>query len=490
MHNAFRRSRRTLVTALAAGLVAVAAPAAFAVPAQAQQCADRSVPPPPVDTSEQPKPGQPAPPPMPVPAEPVGGPQLGGCGTVLPEDALNPPDGNTAASWVLQDLDTGDVLAAKDPHARERPASLIKTLLALVVVTEMRPDQVVVPTKQDAEQECTCVGIVAGQQYTVDQLMHGLLMHSGNDVAHAFATALGGVDVAVGKMNRLAARLGAMDTRAATPSGLDGPGMSTSAYDLSLIFHYAMKQPEFAQAVATKAYTIPAIAGKPAIPVFNDNKLLGVYPGFLGGKTGFTDDARHTYVGAAQRDGHRLAVVMMRAEQRPTKVVEQAGNLLDYGFALHDDHANPVGRIAYQASATALPEPGTDGNVAAASGAAPAAPAEADPFGTTGWLLTVVVAAIIGAGFAFGHQRKKRVSALAAAQPAEQRAGAERSRRGTQAESALHGDVRLQQHRRRRAHHTALVLPRGGRPGGHQEQEPGHQVGEHQQPDHRTEDRR
>ncbi|MFI5606160.1 D-alanyl-D-alanine carboxypeptidase family protein [Amycolatopsis sp. NPDC051903] len=411
MHSAFPTSLRVLAATLTAGFLAVAAPAAATAatpaPAQAQPCADRAAPPPPVDTSEKPAPGEPSPAPLPVPAEPVGGNRMGGCGLVLPEGALNPPDGDTAASWLVQDLDTGDVIAAKDPHARERPASLIKTLLALVVTTELKPDQIVVPTKEDAEQECTCVGIVAGGHYTVDQLLHGLLMHSGNDVAHAFATALGGVDVTTTKMNLLAKRIGATDTRAATPSGLDGPGMSTSAYDLSLIFHYAMKQQEFAQAVATKAYTIPAIGGKPPIPVYNDNKLLGVYPGFLGGKTGFTDDARHTYVGAAQRDGHRLAVVMMRAEQRPTKVVDQAAKLLDYGFALQEDHAAPVGRIAYEALVATAP-PAPPANVAAAGTGSAATPAKNDPFGTTGWILTLVVFVVIVAGFVIGYQRKKQ----------------------------------------------------------------------------------
>ncbi|MEU4668876.1 serine hydrolase [Amycolatopsis sp. NPDC023774] len=404
MHSVFSRSLPVLVAVMAIGLFGGGIGPTAAV-AQAQPCQDQAAPPAPVDTSEKPAPGQPTPPPLPVPVEPVGGLRMGGCGMILPDGALNPPDGNTAASWVVQDLDTGDVIAAKNPHARERPASLIKTLLALVVTSEMRPDQIVVPTKEDVEQECTCVGIVAGASYTVDQLLHGLLMHSGNDVAHAFATALGGVDIATTKMNLLAQRIGATDTRAATPSGLDGPGMSTSAYDLSLIFHYAMKQQEIAQAVATKSYTIPAVGGKPAIPVYNDNKLLGVYPGFLGGKTGFTDDARHTYVGAAEKDGRRLAVVMMRAEQRPTKVVDQAGELLDYGFALEADHAEPVGRIAYEALVATAP-PAPPANVAA--GAASSAASPKDPFGTTGWILTLVVALIIIGGFVVGHQRKKQ----------------------------------------------------------------------------------
>jgi serine-type D-Ala-D-Ala carboxypeptidase (penicillin-binding protein 5/6) len=382
-------------------------PATTPVAPPPASCANRDTPPPPVDTSEKPAPGQVAPAAVPIPAVPVGGLRMAECGDVTPAGAPPLPAGNTAASWVLQDLNTGAVLAAKNPHARERPASLIKTLLALVVVTELKPDQVIVPTKEDASQECTCVGIAAGAHYTVDQLIHGLLMHSGNDVAHAFATALGGVDVAVGKMNAMAGRIGAMDTRAATPSGLDGPGMSTSAYDLSVIFHYAMQQPEFANAVGTKHYEIPATDGKPAIAVLNDNKLLGVYPGFLGGKTGFTDDARHTYVGGAERDGRRLAIVMMRGEQRPTLVVDQAAKLLDYGFALEAANAPSVGLISYTPLTTPTSAQNPEVN-AAANSAQVAAPntSDSDAFGTTGWIITLVVALLILGGFLYARRRK------------------------------------------------------------------------------------
>ncbi|MCR6488642.1 D-alanyl-D-alanine carboxypeptidase [Amycolatopsis sp. OK19-0408] len=414
MHSAVSRSLKVLTTTLAAALLALGTPVLAAAGPQQGQCANHQAPPAPVDTSEKPAPGRQAPPPLAVPADPVGGARMAECGLITPDGALNPPDGNTAASWVVQDLDTGAVIAAKDPHARQRPASLIKTLLALVVVTQLDPQQVIVATKEDAEQECTCVGLVAGGQYTVDQLLHGLLMHSGNDVAHAFATALGGVDAAVAKMNALARKIGALDTRAATPSGLDGPGMSTSAYDLSLIFHYAMKQPEFAKTVSTKNFEIPATGGKPAIPVYNDNKLLGVYPGFLGGKTGFTDDARHTYVGAAQQKGKRLAVVMLRAEQKPTKVVDQAAKLLDYGFALEADRAAPVGKIDYQAPVTtpASGDPSVlaDGGTGNSGTSSAAAAAKEDPFGVTGWIITLVVFLVIVGGFVVGHQRKKAAS--------------------------------------------------------------------------------
>jgi D-alanyl-D-alanine carboxypeptidase (penicillin-binding protein 5/6) len=407
------------------------------------------------------------------------------CGNVLPTNALNPPDGTTAASWVLQDLDTGAVLAAKDPHARQRPASLIKTLLALVVLSELKPDQLITVTKEDASQECTCVGIVAGGQYTVDQLLHGLLMHSGNDVAHAFATALGGVDVAVGKMNALAATIGATDTRAATPSGLDGPGMSTSAYDLSLIFHHAMKLPEFAAAVGTKQFQFPGSGDKPGFPIYNDNKLLGVYPGFLGGKTGFTDDARHTYVGGAMQNGKRIAVVLMRGEQQPTRIVDQAAKLLDYGFALEADQAEPVGLIKSQSNELDPNDPQSGQNTDAnGSQNGVGAKAVEDPFGTTGWIITLVVALAVIAGFVIGHQRKKAQiqteSRAPSPQPSQDRAGTERNGRRAQPETPLDDDTWPDHRWPRGLHHDGHVLLRRGRPSRDEEQEAGYQVREEQ----------
>lgn len=307
-------------------------------------CPNRALPPAPVDTSEEPPPGSTRPEPLPVPERPVGGSRMGECGLIHPADVV-PPE-VTAASWVISDLDTGAVLAAKDPHARERPASLIKVLLAVVAIRELRQDMVVVGTKEDADQEGTRVGIGPGGEYTVRQLLLGLVMHSGNDAAHALARSLGGVQVALDKMNALAKDLGALDTRAATPSGLDGPGMTTSAYDQSVIFRAAMKHTEFAEAAVTRQIDFPGFANKPAFKVNNDNKLLGRYAGFLGGKTGFTDDARHTYLGSAKRGEHRLAVVLLRGERvASAPLSDQGAKLLDYGFALADKGSRPVGQL-------------------------------------------------------------------------------------------------------------------------------------------------
>lgn len=318
-----------------------------AVAAAPGDCPYRLTPVPPVDTSERVAPGSPSPAPLPVPAEPVGGPRMGECGVVLPPNAPPVPPRIGFASWQLTDLDTGKVIAAKDPHGRQRPASLIKMLLGLLVARELDQQKVITGTQQDANQEGTRVGIGPGGRYTVNQLLHGLLMASGNDVAHAFARYLGGLDAAVAKMNRLAKELGATDTRVVSPSGLDGPGGSSSAYDLSLIFRTAMDNELFADAVRTEQIRFPGFKKtrfKPFL-VYNDNRLLDSYPGDIGGKTGFTDDAQHTFANAAQRGGHRIALVMMYGTNHLDGKYRNARQLMDYGFQLAAAGTEPVGRV-------------------------------------------------------------------------------------------------------------------------------------------------
>ncbi|MBP2471190.1 D-alanyl-D-alanine carboxypeptidase (penicillin-binding protein 5/6) [Crossiella equi] len=320
-------------------------PTAPATVPDTSHCPYKQSPPPAVDLSEVPAPGQPTPGPVPVPASPVGGARMGECGPVLPPGALPPPN-VLFESWVLADLDSGEVVAARDPHARHRPASIIKVLLSLVVLRELKMDAVVEATQEDANQHGTRVGIGPGGQYTNEQLLQSLLMRSGNDVAHALARQLGGIPATLAKMNTLAKSLGALDIRAATPSGLDGPGMSASAYDMALVFREAMRDKRFATAVATKRIDFPGYGGKPGFVVANDNRLLSTYPGNLGGKTGFTDDAQHTYINAAQRGSTRLVLVGMRGDMHPAvEKYNQSKQLLDYGFALRAAASQPVGQL-------------------------------------------------------------------------------------------------------------------------------------------------
>ncbi|OBB58128.1 MULTISPECIES: D-alanyl-D-alanine carboxypeptidase family protein [Mycobacteriaceae] len=330
-------SRRlsTRVAALVAAATMLVTPGvAAAQPADAGACPYRVATPPAVDASEVPKPGQDAPVPLPVPATPLGGDALSSCGVITAPGAPPPPGDVSAEAWLVADLDTGDVIAARDPHGRHRPASVIKVLTAVQSIKELNLAKAVPGTAEDAAAEGTSVGVDVGGLYTVNDLLHGLLMYSGNDAAHALARQLGGMDTALLKINQLASKLGGRDTRVATPSGLDGPGMSTSAYDLGLFYRYAWRNETFSDIVRTRSYDFPGRDGNPPYPIENDVKLLYNYPGALGGKTGFTDDAGQTFVGGAERDGRRLVAVLLRGTRQPIAPWEQAARLLDYGFAL------------------------------------------------------------------------------------------------------------------------------------------------------------
>ncbi|MGH8968169.1 MAG: D-alanyl-D-alanine carboxypeptidase family protein, partial [Actinomycetes bacterium] len=129
-------------------------------------CPYQLTPPPPVDRSEIPAPGALAPPPVAVPQPPVGGPLMGVCGLVLPVGAPALPAGISATSWLVADADSGEVLAARDPHARHRPASTIKLVTALLAADQLAPNRVVVATQTDADQEGSRAGLGPGGRYT------------------------------------------------------------------------------------------------------------------------------------------------------------------------------------------------------------------------------------------------------------------------------------------------------------------------------------
>ncbi|MGH3632633.1 D-alanyl-D-alanine carboxypeptidase family protein [Mycobacterium sp.] len=260
--------------------------------------------------------------------------------TVQPAGSVPIPDG-PAQTWIVADLDTGRVLAARDQNVGHPPASTIKVLLALAALDELSLDSTVVADEADTQVECNCVGIKAGRTYTARQLLDGLLLVSGNDAANTLAQMLGGEAAAVAKMNAKAAALGAASTHAATPSGLDGPGGSGSstAHDLAVIFRAALANPVFAHIIAEPSAMFPGDGGEHQI--VNQDELLYRYPGAIGGKTGFTDAARKTFVGAAARDGRRLVIAMLYGlvhEGGPT-YWDQAASLLDWGFALNPPSA-------------------------------------------------------------------------------------------------------------------------------------------------------
>ena len=256
-------------------------------------------------------------------------------GISQPMGSVPIPDG-PAQAWILADMDTGQVLAARDEYGQYAPASTIKVLLALTVLDELPLDTTIVANEADTRVECNCAGVAPGRTYTARQLLEALLLVSGNDAANTLASMLGGRDVAVMKMNGKAALLGAYGTNVGSPSGLDGPGidMWTSPHDLAVIFRAAMANPVFAQITAQPTAVFPTKTGDKVL--VNQDELLKRYPGTIGGKTGFTNIAQKTFVGAAQRDGRRLVVALMFGmdEAGGPTYWDQAASLLDWGFAL------------------------------------------------------------------------------------------------------------------------------------------------------------
>ncbi len=273
-------------------------------------------------------------------SEPVGGAALGRSGVVVDPNAPKPPPDVDVRSYLVADLDTGEVLAAKNAHQRLYPASTLKTLTAITLIPRLDKRALYTAVREDADQIGSRVGIEAGHVYTIEQLFYGLFLSSGNDAAQALANASGGTEVAVRLMNEEAARLGAFDTHAVNTSGLDEPGQLSSAYDLALFARAGMANPDFRRYATTPRYDFPGRNGK-TYQIQNGNDLLSEYPGAIGVKNGYTTKARNTLIGAAERNGRRLLVVVMKTDAPSWKKVAK---LLDWGFEVGAE-VEPVGTL-------------------------------------------------------------------------------------------------------------------------------------------------
>jgi D-alanyl-D-alanine carboxypeptidase (penicillin-binding protein 5/6) len=255
-----------------------------------------------------------------------------------------------AAAAILVELDTGQVLFARDPRERRPIASLTKIMTALIVLRRTEPDDIVTVSAAaaapDGSNGLSELGIVEGERVTVRDLTYALLLQSANDAAIALAEHVSGsVRAFVRLMNRTARRLGMRDTDLRSPNGLDDAGYST-ARDLALLARAAFAEPAFARVARTRFHEVPAPEGD-VRRIQNRNVLLWLYPGALGGKTGYTRAAGFCLVAAAERGGRRLAVVVLGAPGEP---FSGAAALLDHGLAAFEEVAfvvagEPLGAV-------------------------------------------------------------------------------------------------------------------------------------------------
>lgn len=264
----------------------------------------------------------------------VGGEQLATTGVVVDAPGATALPTLDASAYVLADLTTGVVLAAKNPHGRFRPASTLKTLTALTLLPQLDPATSYTARFDDANAEGSRAGLVPDATYTVAQMWQALWLVSGNDAAQALASAAGGVPQTVAAMNDTAQRIGARDTHAVNPSGLDASGQLTSAYDLAVIARAGMARGDFRMLASTVKAQFPGKMPKPGhvrttFQIYTQDRLLLNYRGAIGIKTGWTTKARGTFVGAATRNGRTLVATVLHS---PGDSWKDSASLLDWGF--------------------------------------------------------------------------------------------------------------------------------------------------------------
>ena len=213
----------------------------------------------------------------------------------------------SAGSAVLMDAKTGRILYEKDPHNRHLIASTTKIMTALIVCEQCNVlDRMRIP-KEAVGIEGSSMYLREGEVLTVQELLYGLMLHSGNDAAVALAIYCGGtVEGFVELMNDKARTLGLSNTHFANPNGLDHPEHYSTAHDLAVLAAYAMENPIFSKTVSTKTLTLGQRSMK------NHNKLLWTVEGADGVKTGFTRAAGRVLVSSAVREGRRLIAVTIR----------------------------------------------------------------------------------------------------------------------------------------------------------------------------------
>lgn len=275
----------------------------------------------------------------------IGGGRLGEKGVIVNSiegDGVSAPPETSALSYVIADFETGAVLAAKNPHKQLPPASTLKTLTALTLISRINMDKSYKASWREASTIGNKVGIWKNRKYKVRDIWYGLMLGSGNDAGVALATMSGGIKKTSKLMLAKAQSIQAYDTVPKSPHGLDTPGQVSSAYDLALIARAAMKDKNFRKIVATKTYTFPNSGPRNVDrKIRNLNKLIFTYPGVIGVKTGYTTKGRNTYIGIAERDGKKVIITFMHLRYGRDALAKK---LFDWGFEAIDK-VEPVGEL-------------------------------------------------------------------------------------------------------------------------------------------------
>jgi D-alanyl-D-alanine carboxypeptidase len=261
-------------------------------------------------------------PPTPAPTE-----------TAVPTPTVPPvvaPFEVPARAVAILEADCGAVLYGKDEHVPLPPASLTKIVTALAVINRVHLSDTIVSdiSARELKQRTrsSVMGLEPGMTVSIEDLLYGLFLPSGNDAAILLAKHVSGsVEAFAALMNETAASLGMNDSRFDNPHGLDSDGLKSSAYDLAVAGMALMQNPTLAAISGADSYTLSG-----GLSFRNGNRLLDQYPGAYGVKIGNTRDAGRTIVGAAERDGRRLFITVLDSPD----LYNEASRLLDWAFTL------------------------------------------------------------------------------------------------------------------------------------------------------------
>jgi len=334
-----------------------------------------------------------------------------------PNRSVAPPQ-VVAQSWIVADADTGEILASKDPDRKLPPASTLKMLTAVSLIDRLDGDSLFAPTLQDIAQPGTKIGLRAGTPFVVSDLFAGMIMNSGNDAASALANAYGGWENTLALMNSEAARLGATNTHAVTPNGLDKNDQLSTSADLATILRAAIKIPEIRTILATKEQWMESPTTGRKMKLYNDNAMLQWdYPGHIGAKTGYTSRAGTTLVAASERGGRTLVMAAMRTGMKMNVI---APRLFDW-VAENDKELTAIGTLpqpeppsdvqaipAIAMEQEGGPAPGQE-ELLRLAGALPAIPTveQTAPTSNSRVILGGIAAAILGGIAALSYRRRR-----------------------------------------------------------------------------------
>ena len=234
-------------------------------------------------------------------------------------------------AYVVIDRATNLVLVGKNETQKRKMASTTKIMTATVIIENCNLSDTVEISKKSAGTGGSRLGLKVGDKITVNDLLYGLMLCSGNDAAVALAEyCSGSVEEFAKKMNEKASSLGLSNTHFITPHGLDSDEHYTTAYELALLTNYALKNDIFAKIVGTQNYTV-TINGYPKA-LKNTNELLGNLNGVYGVKTGFTNGANRCLVTSCKRNGMDIICVVLGADTKNFRTKDSI-SLIEYCFS-------------------------------------------------------------------------------------------------------------------------------------------------------------